>query len=109
MRLLRTHQLRIERKTTDNFFSGGKLKYKTETISLTCSRQPISGKEEKYYEAFAQTLDKLKIWSKSEVIKEDIVYFEEKMYRIFKVQDYTGYNLKTDNYEAYGIEVPDGK
>lgn len=109
MRLLKTHQLRVDRKTSEKFFSGGKAHYKTETISLTCSRQPISGKEEKYYEAFAQSLAKLKIWSKSNVIEDDIIYFEEKKYRIFRVQDYSGYNLRVDNYEAYGVEVPDGK
>lgn len=109
MRLLRTHQLRVDRKTKERFFSGGKSNYRTEAITLTCSRQPITGKENKYFDAFAQELDKLKVWSKSEVIKDDIIYFEEKMYRVFKIQDYSGFNLRTDNYEAYAIEVPDGK
>lgn len=109
MRLLITQNLRVERKADEKFFSGGKLEYKINTISLICSRQPISGKEEKYFEAFAQTLAKLKVWSKSAVIIDDIIYFEEKVYRIFRIQDYTGYNLRTDNYEAYGVEIPDGK
>lgn len=109
LRLLTTHSLNILRKSNKGHFSGGKLHYRTETLLIKCSRQPISGKDQKYFDSFAQDLESLKLWTSSStpILVDDIVSYKNKKYRVFRVQDYIEFNLKIDNYEVYAIEVTD--
>lgn len=109
LRLLSTHTVDIIRKTSDGYFSGGKFHYKIEQLSIQCSRQPITGKDQQYFEAFAQNLERLKIWTKSSipVLVDDIILHKGVRYRVFRVQDYTEFNLKIDNNEVYAIEASD--
>ena len=107
VRLLKTHTIDVSRRNGKGRYEKGTYVYKTESVSdVVGSIQPIEGKDQQYFADFDQSLDRMKIWTKSELKKNDIVNYNSTKYRIFRIKDYTGFPVKINNYECFCIEVP---
>ena len=111
MRLLKTHNLTVYRKTANTGYvdnDGNWVSGTTETpFNLQGSRQPFRNGDEQIElpsgvsseDAFFY-FSKQKLFTNDEFLNQeaDEMEFNGKRYECFRVEDWTGYNLKTDHY-----------
>ncbi len=103
MILLNTHNITLER-ISGGYYVDGRYASKTEDVGINCSVQPISG-DDLTESGYTDDLTRLKLWSQSEFLVNDLFVFKAKKFKIIGVRDYTGYPSVICNYEARAVEV----
>lgn len=113
MRLLSTHKIDVTRRVANTGYIDPDTRKWVEgasekTFSITCSLQPISGKNRRMMPEGVSTTHSKLVFSKEPLLTADEHLDQESdtvnlggiMYEVISVEDWTGYGLVTDHHKS---------